>query len=250
LLAGVLDVDRVHLIAHPEAPLDDALRSRFEQNVERRAGGEPLQYILGRQEFYGRSFTVAPGVLIPRPETELLVDQVLAKLQTGDRVCDVGAGSGAIAATIALERDDVQVFATDLSRDALTIARRNALSLGAAARLSAGDLLTPFRDASFEVIVSNPPYVAESSREALQRELGFEPAEALFGGPDGLDCYRRLIPQAGQALKAGGWLLLELGYDSLRGVTTLLQQGCWDAPEVFADLAGIPRVVAVRRSAS
>ena len=250
LLAGVLGVDRVHLIAHPEAPVPEALQSRFEHDLERRAGGEPLQYILGCQEFYGRAFAVGPGVLIPRPETELLVEQTLARLRSGDRVCDVGAGSGAIAVTVALERDDLRVFASDISSDALAIARRNSHNLGAAVRFCAGDLLTPFRDASLDIIASNPPYVAETARPGLQRELAHEPAGALFAGPVGLDCYRRLIPQAARALKSGGTLLLELGHDSLPGVSALLDGPAWGPAEIHQDLAGIPRVVAVGRRTS
>jgi release factor glutamine methyltransferase len=250
ILASVLGVERVHLIAHPELPLDEAAGAELDRRIARRASGEPLQYILGRQEFYGRDFRVAPGVLIPRPETELLVERTLTLVQDGDRICDVGAGSGAIALTVALERPRARVTAVDFFEPALAASRANAAALRAAVSLCRGDLLTPFRDGSFDLIVSNPPYVAESARPSLQRELAHEPASALFAGPDGLDCYRRLIPQAARALKPGGWLLLELGYDSLPGVAPLLATEIWDAPEISKDLAGIPRVVAARRRTS
>ena len=250
LLADALGRDRVFLIAHPETAIDDDARERFERAVERRADGEPLQYILGRQEFFGLNFAVGPAVLIPRPETELLVEQALSRLRAGDRICDVGAGSGAIAVALAVERPDVRVTAVEISRSALALARTNAAAHAASVHFCSGDLLTPFCDAAFDVIVSNPPYVAETARATLQRELAHEPAGALFGGPDGLDCYRRLLPQAARALKPGGLLLLELGSETLHGVTGLAEAGSWTAPEVFADLAGIPRVFAVRRCAS
>lgn len=250
LLAEALGCDRVRLITHPEEAVGESQRCSFERDVERRAGGEPLQYVLGRQEFYGLSFEVGPGVLIPRPETELLVEQALARLRAGDAVCDVGAGSGAIAVALAVERPDVRVCGTEISRAALVLARRNAVRHGARVEFCEADLLSAFGEASLDMVVSNPPYVAERSRGSLQRELAFEPEAALFAGPDGLDCYRRLIPQAARALKPGGTLLLELGHDSLPGVSPLLSGGEWDQPEVFEDLTGIPRVVAARRRAS
>jgi release factor glutamine methyltransferase len=222
----------------------------FESGVERRSGGEPLQYILGSQEFFGLAFTVGPEVLIPRPETELIVEQAVARLHAGDRVCDVGVGSGAIAVALAVQRPDVRVFAADISATALFTAQRNARLHSANVRFCHADLLTAFGRGVFDAVVSNPPYVAERARGTLQRELAHEPEEALFSGPDGLDCYRRLVPQAAIALKPGGLLLLELGSDSLPGVSALLDQKTWTAPETHQDLAGIPRVHAVRRRAS
>ncbi|MEZ5391452.1 MAG: peptide chain release factor N(5)-glutamine methyltransferase [Bryobacterales bacterium] len=250
LLAEALGWERVRLITHPEAEIGAETQARFERDVERRASGEPLQYILGRQEFYGLDFEVGPGVLIPRPETELLVEQALARLRNGDKVCDVGVGSGAIAVAIAAERTDVGVFGVDFSRAALNAARGNARRHGARVGLCRSDLLSALGADKLDMVVSNPPYVAEAARSELQRELAFEPQEALFAGPDGLDCYTRLIPQAAHVLKPGGTLLLELGHDSLPGVSAMLEGGKWGPPEVFADLAGIPRVVAVQRLAS
>ncbi|MCB9384570.1 MAG: peptide chain release factor N(5)-glutamine methyltransferase [Bryobacterales bacterium] len=250
LLAEALGWDRVRLITHPEAEIGAEARTRFERDVERRAAGEPLQYILGRQEFYGLDFAVGPGVLIPRPETELLVEQALGRLRAGDKVCDVGVGSGAIAVAIAVERADVEMFGVDFSPTALEVSRENVRRHGARVNLCRSDLLSAFGAATLNMAVSNPPYVAEAVRGDLQRELTFEPQEALFAGLDGLDCYRRLIPQAARVLKPGGSLLLELGHDSLPGVSALLADGPWAPPEVFADLAGIARVIAASRVAS
>ena len=247
LLASVLEVERVYLIAHPEAALDEAAAQAFDRHIQRRVSREPLQYLLGRQEFYSRDFAVGPGTLIPRPETELLVERALAVALPGARVCDVGTGAGAIAVTIALERPDLRVFATELAPEAIAHARRNARSLNGAVALCLANLLSPFRDGSLDLVVSNPPYVAETARSSLQPELAFEPPSALFAGVDGLDCYRRLVPEAQRVLKPGGRVLLELGHDSLEGVSALLRGEPWSDLEVFEDLGRIPRVIAARR---
>ena len=244
LLADVMGRDRTFLIAHPDAPVEKGAFERFEANVQRRAGREPLQYILGRQEFYGLELAVGPGALIPRPETELLVEQALVRLASGDLVLDVGTGSGAIAVAIATERPDVRVVASDISSEALRVARQNSETHRAAVPLCQADLLDTFQRASLDLIVCNPPYVAERTRDGLQHELTYEPSAALFGGDDGLDPYRRLVPQAARVLKPGGRLLMEIGYDSLPAVLGLLRAGAWSTPDVFEDLAGIPRVVA------
>jgi release factor glutamine methyltransferase len=250
LLADALRRERVYLIAHPEAAVRDDHAAQFERSVERRAAGEPTQYILGRQEFFGLDFAVAPGVLIPRPETELLVEQALARLHSGDLVCDMGVGSGAVAVAIAAERKDVRVIGVDIAAGSLSIAQSNAKSHGVRIAFMRCDLLTPFRNGQFDMIVSNPPYVAETARPTLQRELLHEPAEALFAGADGLDCYRRLIPEAERTLKPAGTLLLELGYGGLPGVQGLIGNDVWSTAAVFEDLAGIPRVLAVQRATS
>jgi release factor glutamine methyltransferase len=210
--------------------------------LHERMHGKPTQYITRKQEFYGREFTVSPAVLIPRPETEHLIEAALPLVR--GVVVDVGSGSGAIAVTLALEAKS-RVVATDLSGDALQVAMHNAGRLGAAVIPVRADLLSAFADASIDLVVSNPPYVAENTREALQREVrDWEPALALFGGADGLAIYRRLIPEAWRVLRSDGYLVMELGFDSLPAVEQMLP-----APiTVHKDLAGIPRVIVCQKA--
>lgn len=228
---------------------------------EKRKRGWPLQYAIGRWNFYGRDFRVDPRALIPRPETERLVEEALqaaqerrADLETvrALRVADIGTGSGCIAITMALEREDLLLWATDCSEAALSLARENAELLCGKAfsdRLSwiQGDLLTPLSGA-FDLIVSNPPYVEEVGRDALPDELRYEPQEALFAGKDGLGIYRRLIPQAEKKLLPGGFLLLEIGAEQASAVLELLRGTGWDDRRVIRDYAGRARVVRARRS--
>ncbi|MBI1356060.1 MAG: peptide chain release factor N(5)-glutamine methyltransferase [Acidobacteria bacterium] len=248
LLAHALDCERVTLYAHPERAVEDAAAEAFARLVERRAAGEPTQHLLGRQEFYGREMEVGPAAFIPRPETELLVETALENFPQARRIVDVGTGSGCIAVTLAKELDR-PVTAIEIAAETLAVARRNAAYHGASVRFVQGDLLSAARTASLDLAVSNPPYVARRDEPTLQREVRFEPARALFGGEDGLDVYRRLIPQAERALRPGGGLALELGYDSLPGVLELLRAGRWSAIAVREDLAGIPRVISAERLA-
>ena len=201
--------------------------------------GKPTQYITGRQEFYGREFRVTPDVLIPRPETEHVIE---AALKTGARtILDIGTGSGAIAVTLAIETG-ARVIATDISTRALKVAQENAARLGAAVEFAACDLASALRG-RFDLIVSNPPYVP--STEALPREVrDFEPEVALYAGEDGLRVYRRLIPEASRLLNPGGWLVMELAYNSADAVRAILEQ--WSDVRVTHDLAGLPRVIAAR----
>ncbi len=245
LLAHVLGADRAHLFAHPERPLGEDERSLFRDLIARRTEGEPTQHLTGVREFFGREFAVSAAVLIPRPETECLVEAALERLRGDERIVDVGVGSGAIAVTLALEAPGLRVAACDLHGKALAAAAGNARKLGADIELWQGDLLDAAAPRSLDAVISNPPYVAERDRPTLSREVRREPETALFAGEDGLDCYRRLIPQAKGALRSGGLLALELGYDSLPGVRALLAD--WDNTETRNDLAGIPRVVLARR---
>ena len=184
--------------------------------------------------------------MIPRPETEHLVEATLTRLHPGDKVLDVGTGSGAVAITIALE-SRAQVYATDISTAALRIANENARKLGATVGFITTDLVSCFADATFDLVASNPPYVPKTDHPALQREVrDYEPEVALFGGPSGLEIYERLIPEARRVLRPGGWLLLELGYNSLDPVRGMLGPG-WSEITVQADLAGLPRVLAAKR---
>lgn len=251
LLLHLLGQNRAWLLAHPEAPLSADQLSAFDRLVARRATGEPLQYIVGHQEFYGLDLDVTPAVLIPRPETELLVEAVLSwarglpKSTAPMRLLDVGTGSGAIALAIAAHLPHAAITATDLSTAALAVAQRNTTRLGYAARLTflESDLLAalPSPAHPFDAIVSNPPYVPQPDAATLQREVrDFEPHAALFAGPDGLDIYRRLIPQAHAALRPGGLLALEFGFGQHPQLATLLHG--WPNLRFRDDLAGIPRI--------
>ena len=251
----VLGCDRAYLFAHPERELSAIEESQFEQLIARRAAGEPLQYLTGHQEFWKADFLVTPAVLIPRPETEHLIEAVLGlvrefSLRPQLKLIDVGTGSGAIAITLARELPEADIYAVDLSAEALQIARRNAERLGARVHFAQSDLLSSFAcDASFDFVVSNPPYVAESEPEAVQEVVRrHEPPLALFAGHDGLAVIRRLIPQSREALRPGAWLLFEIGYAQWEPVRGLLAG--WDDVHNVADLAGIPRVVIARKPAA
>jgi release factor glutamine methyltransferase len=247
LLAHALNRERQYLYAHPEDELTEVAWIHYGRYLHQRLQGKPTQYITGRQEFYGREFRVTPDVLIPRPETEHLVEATLARLRPGDKVLDAGTGSGAIAITIALETS-ANVYATDISTAALRIASENARKLGAPVTFIAADLISCFADATFDLVASNPPYIPKTDHPALQREVrDHEPGVALFGGPSGLEIYERLIPEARRVLRPGGWLLLELGYNSLDPVREMLGPA-WSEITVQADLAGLPRVLAARCS--
>jgi release factor glutamine methyltransferase len=242
LLSHAVHRERSFLYAHPEQELREVEWIHYGRYLHERVLGKPTQYITKKQEFYGREFRVTPDVLIPRPETELLVETAI-DLARGT-VVDVGCGSGAIAVTLALETK-ARVLALDISGAALRVTAENAERLGASIAVLQSDLLSAVADASLDLVVSNPPYVAEKTRETLQREVrDWEPSLALFGGVDGLDVYRRLIPEAWRVLRPGGHLALELGFDSLEAVEKLLP-----APgQRRQDLAGIPRVIVCQKT--
>jgi release factor glutamine methyltransferase len=244
LLSHALHRERSYLYAHPEEELAEVAWIHFGRYLHERLKGKPTQHITGRQEFYGREFRVTPDVLIPRPETEHLVEAAMAKIRRSDQVLDIGAGSGAIAVTLALETS-AKVFASDISRAALRVAHVNAQRLAASVTLVECDLSSCFAERAFDVVVSNPPYVPTTDHSGLQREVrDYEPAIALFAGETGLEIYERLITDAARILKPGGWLLLELGYNSLDPVKKMLGTG-WAEITVQQDLAGIPRVLIV-----
>ena len=243
LLCHALHRERVYLYAHATDPLTEVAWIHYGRYLHERMQGKPTQYITGRQEFFGREFRVSPDVLIPRPETEHLVEAAMARLSPGDRMLDAGTGSGAIAVTLALETG-ARVFACDLSLPALEIAAANGARLGARVGWLACDLASPIADHSLDMLVSNPPYVSSVDEPTLQHEVrAWEPHLALFAGPTGAEVYLRLIEQARRVLKPGGWLLLELGYNSLEPVRSIL--GVPDM-EVISDLAGLPRVLAAK----
>jgi len=244
LLAHVLGVERSWLYAHGEAPLTPAQQSALDELATRRLDGEPMAYLLGFREFYGREFRVTPAVLIPRPETELLVDAGLEILGSDDTsVLDVGTGSGCIALTLAAERPDWQVTAVDLSSAALAVCRDNAARLNLArVELLHGDLLKPVQGRRFDAILSNPPYVAAGDSHLDQGDLRFEPDMALSADDEGLSVIRRLVQQAPRHLHAGGCLLIEHGYDQAAQVRALLDQQGFIGIESRCDLAGIERI--------
>ena len=247
LLAHVLRCDQVALLTHPERPLSASEATQYESVLMRRLRSEPMQYITGQQEFYGLAFEVSPDVLIPRPETEHLVEAVLKHVKPNARIVDVGTGSGAIAVALAHALPRAQVTAVDLSPVALEVARRNAQRNAVSDRVTflLSDLLVAVEGADFDVIVSNPPYVAEG--EVLEPQVSnYEPRSALYAGPTGLEIYERLIPQARKRLKPDGWLMLEIGFGQQAAVKALLHG--WNALSLVPDLQGIPRVIQAQKS--
>jgi len=301
LLMHVLGRDRAWLYAHPEEPHEPSTAEQYFALVARRAAGEPTQYLTSKQEFWGLEFEVTPAVLIPRPETEHVVEVALERLgarsiQTGPgareratplRLADIGTGSGCLAVALARELPQAEISATDISAGALEVARRNAARHGVADRIhflqcdlldallpaesfsaaerrqaaafaaaheaaitSHGSQIASHESLSFDLIVSNPPYVARNEAASLAREVReHEPETALFGGPSGIEMYAQLMEQAGQLLRRGGTLVLELGYGAADHVRSLVTaQGVWVNTSITNDLAGIPRVLATERA--
>ena len=249
LLLHTLGLPGTALHAHPGRPLSPAESRAFAAAISRRLRHEPVQYITGEQEFYGLSLRVTPATLIPRPETELLVESVLAKLPAEARVADVGTGSGAIAVALAHHLPGAAVVALDLSAAALLVAEENARRHSVAERISfrASDLLAALNPGDrIDAIVSNPPYVPAAEASSLHPQVrDYEPALALYAEDDGLAVYRRLIPQAFVSLPPGGLLAMEIGHGQRAALTELLQE--WREVEFRDDLNGIPRVVLARR---
>jgi release factor glutamine methyltransferase len=248
LLLHTTRMTKADLLTHPEHELTERQTNHYQAAIARRALHEPVQYIIGTQEFYGRPFIVNPLVLIPRPETEHLVEAALALTPRPSRILDVGTGSGILAITLALELSHATVTATDISAPALAVAQQNARSLGADhVRFVASNLFAKLDDARFDCIVSNPPYVATS--EALEPQVrDYEPATALYAGEDGLAIYRRLIPQSFASLEPRGYLLLEIGQGQRDAIAALLQASSFSDIRFIDDLQGIPRVAIAQKS--
>lgn len=250
LLAEILKLNRIGLYLNFDRPLHSDELAAFRSLVERRARREPLAYILGSCEFWSLTFKVGPAVLIPRADTETLVEAALKVLPAGGRLLDVGVGSGAVALALAHERPDLQVEGLDLSPAALAISAENAELLGLASRVSLrqGDLFA-LDGGQYDVIVSNPPYIAMGEKATLMPEVrDFEPALALFAGHDGLDCYRALIPAAKMLLQSPGYLLVEIGSSQAAAVAELFAFAGYEDIWITRDLAGIERVVAGRKN--
>jgi len=248
LLSHAMSCERVYLFAHPEQELRELEWLHYGRYLHERMQGKPTQYITHRQEFYGREFRVTRDVLIPRPETEHVVEAALKLAGTAHRMLDVGAGSGALAVTLQLETQ-AEIWATDISPAAAAVAAENARRLGARVHPVVCDLMEAIAPDSMALIVSNPPYVPAGDRHGLQREVrDWEPHVALFAGETGLEIYGRIVADAPRVLRPGGWLIMELGFGSLDHVAALLNG--WKDVRVDPDLAGIPRVIAARREAA
>lgn len=248
LLARAIDMPRSYLFAHPEEALDELAVGRFEETLGRRLAGEPMAYITGRREFWSLELMVTPATLVPRPETELLVDLALREVPRRAEwfILDLGTGSGAIAIAIAKERPLARVTATDISTDALDVARQNARQLETPnVEFLAGDWTAPVHGSRFNVIVSNPPYVR--SNDAALQTLYCEPNGALSAGEDGLDAIRVLARDCGVLLEPGGVLLLEHGAEQRDAVAAVLGEHDWTDIACHTDYAGLPRVTAARR---
>jgi release factor glutamine methyltransferase len=240
LLAHAIGCQRSWLYAHSDEQLKELWWIHYGRYLHQRLQGMPTQYITGTQEFFGRDFRVTPAVLIPRPETEHLIEAALK--HPAQNILDIGTGSGAIAITLALETK-ARVTATDISPSALLIAKQNALRLAAPVNFVQCDLASAFQDHSFDLIVSNPPYIAEPDRDTLQKEVrDYEPSLALFAGADGLSVYARLIPEAERLLKPGGRLILELGSPPVQQLFSTH----WRDIEIIPDLAQVPRVLSAK----
>ena len=253
-----LGCDRAYLYGHPEQPMTPGEQSLYDEALRQRASGGPAQYITGHQEFWGMDLIVSPAVLIPRPETEHVIETVLEIYRQARppatrpapswRVVDVGTGSGAIAIALAKELPEAEITATEISRAALEIARANAIrhQLGGRIDFHETDLLEGLEGNPFDLVVSNPPYVGESEADQVQLDVRkFEPRNAVFAGRTGLEIIARLIPQAREALKAGGWLVMEMSGSIAPGVEKLLTG--WQQVQIRTDLQSIPRVVAARK---
>ncbi len=278
LLMHALGRDRAWLYAHPEESVSEEIAERFQALIARRAAGEPTQYLTGKQEFWGLELEVTPDVLIPRPETEHVIEVALDRLALrearagrpqmtsgeGFLIADIGTGSGCLAIALAKELPKANIYATDISQEALVVARRNAVRHGVSKRIQFVEcnfldnfdhaavhqsLSTSHQSPSFNLIVSNPPYVGRRETETLPIEVRrHEPESALFGGEEGYEPYAGLISQAAQNLEPGGILVLELGHNSLPAVRPLLDVQTWTSVGVTNDLAGIPRVLAAEKA--
>ncbi len=247
LLCHALGLNRVGLITQSERTLTADEAARLAALFARRLAGEPVAYIVGRREFFGLDFEVSAAVLIPRPDTELLVELALERMPARARLLDMGTGSGAIAVALAHARPDAAVSALDVSAAALAVARRNAAANGAAVRFLASDWFAALGADCFDVIVSNPPYIASGDRHLSEGDLRFEPAGALTDHADGLAALRILVAGAPAHLAAQGWLLMEHGYDQAGAVRALLAAAGYTEVQSWRDLAGIERVSGARR---
>lgn len=244
LLGSLLGCSTAQIAAYPERRLAESVAARFADFLKRRAAGEPVAYLLGLREFFGRDFRVTPAVLIPRPETELIVELVLGRVAAGaaPKLLDLGTGSGALAVTLALEVPAARVLAVDLSAAAIEVAAQNAAALGARVRFVESNWFSAVDETGFDFIVSNPPYIAAGDPHLAEGDVRFEPPGALASGASGLDDLARITARAPAFLAPGGWLMMEHGYDQAAAVRALLIEAGFEAVASATDLAGIERV--------
>ena len=251
LLAHVLEKPRIYLYVHYDQPLDPEELAAYRGFVRRRAAREPVAYLVGEREFMGLTFAVSPAVLVPQPDTEALVSEARKRLQgkSGVRIADVGTGSGAIALSLLHALPDLTAAAVDVSAAALKVARENADRFGLTDRVMfyEGDLLAPLLGQTFDAVLSNPPYIPQGDIAALPPEVQAEPRLALDGGADGLDFYRRLVREAVAFLCPDGFLAVEAGRGEAAVISELARTNGWIEVEITKDLAGIDRVVTMRR---
>lgn len=246
ILAGSLGTDPLELYAHPERRVGPERAGAFEKLLRRRLAGEPLAYVTGRREFCSRSFVVTPDVLIPRPETETLAELAVetAGRMKNPRILDLGTGSGCIAVTVFLETRGCEIFASDISSEALSVAAENARSLGARVQFVNSDLLGCFAESSFDIIISNPPYVSQAQYRSLSREIRcHEPAVALLGGEDGLAYIRKIAAVATRTLREGGFLLLEIGAGQAQSAEDIVRENGFSDIRFETDIGDTRRVV-------
>ncbi len=248
LLAFALGKDRTFLIAHPEYQLSSKEETRFREILQRRANREPFQYIIGKQEFFGLDFEIASGVLIPRPETELIVENAIEILRRNENpfFCEIGVGSGCISVSILKEVTNARAIGVDVSEIALRIAKKNTENHKVSVRidLRISDLFDALQKEQFDLIVSNPPYISAEDFEDLQLEVkDFEPRNALTDGKDGLSIVENLVAQTPNFLKPGGFLLMEIGFDQANEVRKMFSSKIWKTVEILPDLQDIPRTV-------
>jgi release factor glutamine methyltransferase len=248
LLSDALGLDRVGLYLNFDRPLNSAELASYRGMVARRAKREPLQHILGSQEFMGLEFEVSPAALIPRHDTETLVEEAIKRCRGGEKILDIGLGSGCIAVALARKLPLASIYGVEKSASALELALRNAKRHDATIEIAAGSLFEPFEGMLFDIVVSNPPYIPTGEIPSLQPEVReYEPVEALDGGPDGLDFYRKIIPSASEHMSPGGWLMFEVGAgqsDSVKGM--FAEMTCYTEMFSAKDPAGIERVVGGR----
>lgn len=249
IMARVLGCSRLDIITHPERILGESELAAFEADIARRASRFPLAYILAHKEFYGIELEIAPGVLVPRPETELLVEECIKRISTqSSLIADIGIGSGAISVALAVNLPQAKIYATEISISAMQVAQANIEKyyLTERVRILAGDLLKPLMDidTKFDAIVSNPPYIPSGVIETLEPEVRiYEPREALDGGVDGLDVYGEIFPQAHNVLRDGGFLAVEIGIEQAEPVKNIAVSSGYGQVDIIRDLAGIERVV-------